>query len=233
MFELYNMSGDPDDLSQLMNFDNTKAHILIRLSNPNNIVIKTVKEKITEYTTHFPAEITIGGYAMIMADFAGKIINGQILSLLFALVTVFILLAIIFKSIKGGLIGSIPLAVSILITFGFMGFSGIALDAATALLSSIMIGVGVDFTIQYLWRYNAELMKGNSAEGNLNYINYDRKEYYYKCSWCYGRFFSAYVLGIYFDKVFRIPGTFVHWLMPHLCNSHYTGICALVPTFVY
>ena len=41
-----------------------------------------------------------------------------------------------------------------------MGFSGIALDAATALLSSIMIGVGVDFTIQYMWCFNLELRSG-------------------------------------------------------------------------
>ena len=44
-----------------------------------------------------------------------------------------------------------------------MGLSGIALDAATALLSSIMIGVGVDFTIQYIWCYNSHLRTGLSA----------------------------------------------------------------------
>ena len=44
-----------------------------------------------------------------------------------------------------------------------MGLTGIALDAATALLSSIMIGVGVDFTIQYIWCYNSQLRKGLSA----------------------------------------------------------------------
>ena len=44
-----------------------------------------------------------------------------------------------------------------------MGIAGIALDAATALLSSIMIGVGVDFTIQYIWCYNSQLRKGLSA----------------------------------------------------------------------
>src|SRR5690606_11602365 len=32
MFELYNMSGNPDDFSQLMNFENTRAHLLVRLS---------------------------------------------------------------------------------------------------------------------------------------------------------------------------------------------------------
>jgi predicted RND superfamily exporter protein len=167
MFELYNMSGDPEDFRQMMNLENNKAHILIRLSNPENTVIKKVKAQIQKMTANFPAEVTVGGYAIIMTDFAGQIIRGQIMSLFFALVTVFILLAIIFRSAKGGLIGSIPLAVSILILFGFMGFTGIALDAATALLSSIMIGVGVDFTIQYIWCFNIQIKNGLSYEESI------------------------------------------------------------------
>ncbi len=162
MFELYNMSGDQDDFKQLMNLDNSKAHILIRLSQPDNHVIKEVTEKITALSESFPAEITVGGYALIMSDFAGSIIKGQVKSLIFALVTVFILLAIIFKSLKGGLIGSIPLGNSMLILFGFMGITGIAIDGATALLSSIMIGVGVDFTIQYIWCYKSNVRNGLS-----------------------------------------------------------------------
>jgi hypothetical protein len=143
-----------------MNFENTKAHVLVRLSKTDNKSVRTVRDSIAEYTSDFPADVTIGGYAIIMTDFAQKIINGQVSSLVFALVVVFILLSIIFRSVKGGLIGSIPLAASIIIQFGVMGLTGIAIDAATALLSSIMIGVGVDFTIQYLWRYNIELKKG-------------------------------------------------------------------------
>jgi uncharacterized protein len=162
LFELYNMSGDQSDFKQIMNLDNSKAHLLIRLSDPNNSVIKAVQEKIASFTGSFPAKITLGGYAIIMSDFARSVIKGQVSSLIFALITVFILLAIIFKSFKGGLIGSIPLAASILILFGFMGATGIALDSATALLSSIMIGVGVDFTIQYLWCFNTFFRKGLS-----------------------------------------------------------------------
>ncbi len=162
MFELYNMSGDQTDFKQIMNLNNTKAHILIRLSDPSNKVINEVKKEIAAFTGNFPGKITVGGYAIIMSDFAGSIIKGQISSLLFALVTVLILLAIIFKSFNGGMIGSIPLAGSILILFGFMGITGIALDGATALLSSIMIGVGVDFTIQYIWCFNSHLRSGLS-----------------------------------------------------------------------
>lgn len=164
MFELYNMSGDPGDFSQMMNLENTKAHILIKLSDPSNQVIKSVRAKIKEISSTLPAEVTIGGYAIIMADMARSLIKGQVYSLAFALVTVFLLLMLIFKSFRGGLIGIIPLASSVLILFGFMGFAGIKIDSATALLSSIMIGVGVDFTIQYIWCYNSHRTRGLSVE---------------------------------------------------------------------
>jgi predicted RND superfamily exporter protein len=155
MFELYNMSGDQADFKQIMNMDNTKAHILLRLAEPDNNIINEVKNRLSLLTSNFPAEVTIGGYAIIMADFAGSIINGQVKSLLFALITVFILLAIIFRSVKGGLTGSIPLAASILVLFGFMGITGIALDSATALLTSII-------TIQYIWSFKSHIDKGLS-----------------------------------------------------------------------
>lgn len=164
MFELYNMSGNPDDFSQMMNLENTKAHILVRLSNPENKVIINVKTTISEITKEIPAGITVGGYAIIMADFASSIIKGQVSSLLLALLIVIILLTLIFRSVSGGLTGTIPLAVSVVLLFGFMGFSGIAIDAATALLSSIMIGVGIDFTIQYVWCFNSYINKGLSYE---------------------------------------------------------------------
>lgn len=55
-----------------------------------------------------------------------------------------------------GLIGTLPIMMSVILLFGIMGLIGVRLDVATALLSSIMIGVGVDYTIHFLWRYREE-----------------------------------------------------------------------------
>lgn len=161
LFELYNMSGEQADFDQLMNFENTKAHVLIRLSDPQNSLINKLKNEIGIWGKSIPGSVTIGGYAIIMSDFAESVIRGQVTSLLFAIVTVFLLLTLIFRSFRGGLTGSLPLLISIIILFGFMGLTGIALDAATALLSSIMIGVGVDFTIQYMWCFNSAIREGH------------------------------------------------------------------------
>jgi hydrophobe/amphiphile efflux-3 (HAE3) family protein len=160
LFELYYMSGEQGDFKQLMNFDNNKAQILIRLSGPEDRVIRNVKTQIDSWSPSVPGKVTTGGYAVIMSDFARSVIRGQVSSLLFAVITVFLLLSLVFRSFRGGMTGSIPLIISIIVLFGFMGLTGIALDAATALLSSVMIGVGVDFTIQYMWCFNDAVRQG-------------------------------------------------------------------------
>jgi hydrophobe/amphiphile efflux-3 (HAE3) family protein len=161
MFELYYMSGG-EDLRQLINTENTSAHILVKLSDPENAIIRHVEGKIDELTRDFPGKVTVGGYAVIMADFARHVIKGQVYSIIFAILSVLILLTIIFRSFRGGLTGTVPLVASIAVLFGSMGWAHIALDAATALLSSIMIGIGVDFTIQYIWCFNLQINKGLS-----------------------------------------------------------------------
>jgi len=63
------------------------------------------------------------------------VVNGQIKSLILAMLVVFVLLSFVFRSLKAGTLSSLPLSIAILVLFGLMGFFGIALDIATALLS--------------------------------------------------------------------------------------------------
>jgi predicted RND superfamily exporter protein len=88
------------------------------------------------------------------------VITGQIKSLILAMVIVFLLLSFIFRSPKAGILSTVPLSVAIIVLFGLMGILGISLDIATALLSSIMIGVGIDYTIHFLWRFKMERARG-------------------------------------------------------------------------
>ena len=69
-------------------------------------------------------------------------------------------MTIVFRSLIGGLISVLPLISSIVIVFGFMGFANINLDIATAMLSSIMIGVGIDYTVHFLWHVKEHIREG-------------------------------------------------------------------------
>jgi hypothetical protein len=59
-----------------------------------------------------------------------------------------------------GFISVIPLCLAMGIVFGMMGLLGIELNIATAMQSSIMIGVGIDYTIHFLYRYREERRNG-------------------------------------------------------------------------
>ncbi len=160
--ELYLMSGDPDDLERMVDFDFQRAQIMVRINDGSNTALKGVLADIGELAGNDEHSTRIGGYGLIAADLADLVVRGQVMSLLIALIVVFLLLSLLFRSVSAGIIGSIPLALAMIILFGWMGYLGIRLDIATALLSSIMIGVGVDYTIHFLWRYKSE--RGNGLE---------------------------------------------------------------------
>lgn len=157
LIEIYNMNGDRSDFDRMVNYDYSLTHLMIRLNKPETPVVKKVRERVEQLSERDGITVTQGGYASIMADFSTAIVNGQISSLLFAAVVVAVLLTIIFRSIAGGVISVIPVIMSVIFLLGFMGFTGIPLDPATALLSSLMIGVGVDYTIHFIWRYMDEM----------------------------------------------------------------------------
>ncbi len=161
--ELYLMSGEPDDLERMVDFEFRRAQVIVRVNDGSNEALKSVLSEIKALTAEDEHTTRVGGYGLIAADLADLVVRGQVLSLVIALLVVFILLSILFRSFFAGVVGSIPLAMAMLILFGWMGYLGIRLDIATALLSSIMIGVGVDYTIHFLWRYKSERERGLEA----------------------------------------------------------------------
>jgi predicted RND superfamily exporter protein len=159
-FELYSMSGDPDDFEKMVDFPYEHALLTARLNTASTNEMSHVINRIKEKTASDPDVMLIGGFGSILSELAHKIVDGQLLSLGLAIVVVGILLMILFRSVTAGLISAIPLAISITILFGLMGIFRIELNVSTAMLSSIMIGVGVDYTIHYLWRFRIERQNG-------------------------------------------------------------------------
>ena len=81
---------------------------------------------------------------------------GQIKSLSITMVLLFGIMYALFLSAKVGLIAIVPNIFPIIVNFGIMGWFGIELSMVTSLIASIAIGLAVDDTIHYLFRYNRE-----------------------------------------------------------------------------
>jgi len=157
-FLLYSMNGDPEDFERMVDFDFSHALVSARIretsSNASTRVMTFVRDWIkTEGSGLF---VVAGGFTDLFAELVEAIVSGQMSSLFLSLLVVTLLVALLFRSATAGLIAGLPLGFSMALLFGSMGYLNIELNVATALLSSIMIGVGVDYTIHFLWRYREE-----------------------------------------------------------------------------
>jgi uncharacterized protein len=162
--EFYNFSGDPEDFEELVNFGYDKAVLSIQFTARDIKEFKKVYERISQEAALAPHCTLMAGQSLVEKEMSEAIIRGQIFSLLFAFASIFIMLTLIFRSLAAGIIGCIPLLVSLACNFGIMGWLGLELDIATSLLSSIAIGIGVDYTIHLFWRFKYELSLGRSRE---------------------------------------------------------------------
>jgi len=162
---LYEMSGDPENLNKVVDYDYAKLNVTFQLKSDNSKALNSAISIIETYKDDFAKYgVTIkyagSGYKGLI--FTDLILEGQIMSLILSLILVIILLSFMFKSIKIGIIGAIPITITALISFGIMGFLGIPLNTTTALLSSIAIGIGIDYAVHFIEQYRINASKSDN-----------------------------------------------------------------------
>ncbi len=92
-------------------------------------------------------DASVSGLPVMYRGLGRSVANNQIKSLVFALLGVFIILALIFGSVTGGLLATLPTLITLLFVYGVMGILDIKLDIGTSMLASIILGMGVDYAV--------------------------------------------------------------------------------------
>lgn len=130
-----------------------------------NIQLRTVGQQdsekalksIMDYVhAHFPKDISVepNGTLFVEQSLNNLVVQSQLISVAVSFAIVFFILTFYYRSIVAGIIGIIPLTVSIALNFGFMGIAGIKLNIGTSMVASFAIGIGIDYTIHYLAAYH-------------------------------------------------------------------------------
>lgn len=164
---LYEMSGDPENLWKVVDGQFKTANVTLQLKSDNSKAGKEALGIIEGYRGEFKKmglELSYAGSGYKSLVFSGLILEGQIKSLFLSFVIVAGLLALMFRSVLAGLIGTIPILLTAAISFGLMGWFNIALNTTTALLSSIAIGIGIDYAVHFLEQYKIGIKQGLNAE---------------------------------------------------------------------
>lgn len=137
----------------------SKAKMQVQLTTHETKIVNDIINDANEYVkNNFDKGYSFQAYGVAELENAltDMITSSQLSSLLLAIGCVFIILTWYFKSPVAGLIGAIPLSLSILFNFGLMGLTGINLDMVTSLIGSISIGIGIDYTIHFMTDYHTQ-----------------------------------------------------------------------------
>ncbi|RLD56734.1 MAG: hypothetical protein DRJ01_14845 [Bacteroidetes bacterium] len=157
------------DIQQNHDFKKNLIGDVWEINDTQIFISKTQFENINKDDQISPISLNLQqtGMPIIYKDIDENIVSSQTYSLLFAIGFVFILLAIQFKSFIGGLISILPMILTVLFNFAIMWIFKIPLDAATVMIGSVAVGIGIDYTIHFNSRFHSEIEKNKSLEDAL------------------------------------------------------------------
>ena len=100
-----------------------------------------------------PMKIDVTGTPLVYEGMNVSVQKNQEQSLAISSVLVFLALAVFFRRLSMAFVASVPAGFTLAITFGIMGLSGIPMDVGTSMMTSIAIGIGIDYAVHFIWHY--------------------------------------------------------------------------------
>ena len=149
-----------------------KTQITLQLNREDAEILTPLRRDIEAFWDYHPPEdwrFSIGGGTTLALVLSELVTKSQYYSLVGALLIVWVIVSIMFRSPVAGLIGMIPVAYALLGIFSFMALFGFRLDIITSLLASLAIGIGVDYAIHYMNAYKRCVTSGDPNPLNKVY----------------------------------------------------------------
>ncbi len=149
-----------------------------------------------------PERVQISGLVVLYNNMLQSLFESQILSLGVVMLGIAAMLLVLFRSLKLAIIGIVPNLLAAAVILGVMGWTKIPLDMMTITIASITLGIAVDNSIHYLYRFRSELPRLQDYVSTLHYChaNIGRAIFYTAITIIVG--FSILVLSNFLPTIF-------------------------------
>jgi len=154
-------------VSPYISIENDQARIVTRIIDSlpelrrNDLIEKLIKE-IPDVAGLPSEKVHLSNVLILYNNMLQSLFKSQILTLGTVLALLLFMFLILFRSIMISLIALFPNIISITFVLGFMGWFNIPLDLMTITIAAISMGIAVDNTIHYIYRFKLELLKDNN-----------------------------------------------------------------------
>jgi predicted RND superfamily exporter protein len=163
---LYSLSGDPQDFDSFADNDYRRAVVWTFLKNDGAAYADGVAKRAQAFVAgNFPPGVTVqmGGSLLQMTALNEVIVEDKFRNMVQMAVVVFVLGALVLRSLVGGLFVVMPLLAVVVANFGVMGWLGTAVDLSAVTSAAMAIGIGADYEIYLLFRFREELARSGNV----------------------------------------------------------------------
>jgi predicted RND superfamily exporter protein len=163
---LYSLSGDPQDFDSLVDNDYRRATVWTFVKNDSTTNADLIAQRARAIIDEsFPPGVTVqmGGSLPQLIALNDVIVSDKFRNMAQMALVVFVLGAVVLRSLVGGLFVVTPLFAVMLANFGLMGWLGTPLDISAMTTAAMAIGIGADYEIYLLFRFREELARTGSV----------------------------------------------------------------------
>lgn len=168
LFESGDIKKGRDMWKLITRGDSKKAQMWIHFKSGDNQNMNFVRSKLDEYIKNNPVPVIDGetlnikwsGLMQINSVWQDEMVKGMKDALIGSFIIVFFMMTILFRSVSWSVVAMLPLSITILFIYGAIGFSGKYYDMPIAVLSSLTLGLSIDFAIHFVEhavKYNKSL----------------------------------------------------------------------------
>lgn len=152
----FQSSHRPQDLWHFVSPDYQRTLLWLQMTSGDNQHMANIVTWLEDYIATNPPPINVkhqwAGKSYLNVVWQDAMVSGMIDSLMSSFVMVFLMMVILFRSIKYGLLAMLPLTFTITMIYGLVGWFGKAYDMPIAVLSALTLGLSIDFAIHFIQR---------------------------------------------------------------------------------
>ena len=123
-----------------------------------NLLLNKIRRDLVEKLEFNEDQVHLTGLLVLYNNMLQSLFDSQILTLGIVVVALTGMFLLLFRSLKIALIAMVPNLVAVGAVLGFMGWLNIPLDMMTITIAAISMGIAVDNTIHYIYRFKKEFM---------------------------------------------------------------------------
>tara|TARA_B100001093_G_scaffold412197_1_gene401816 strand:+ start:1322 stop:3709 length:2388 start_codon:yes stop_codon:yes gene_type:complete len=161
-----------DIIDPYISIKDNEARVSLRIIDSQeglrrNELIKKINYDIKNKLNIKEDEFKLAGVLILFNNLLQSLFKSQILTLGLVMIGIFAMFLILFKNLKLSLIGVVPNFIAAFFILGIIGLLGIPLDMMTITIAAITIGIAVDNSIHYIYRFKEEFAKNKDYNTTL------------------------------------------------------------------